>query len=206
MSTEDLTARARIRDAAIRLFTERGMEKTSILDIAKEARVSGGLIRHHFGSKDGLREACDSYVFDELLRFKEEALEKGHADPGFVPTFDARQLLFRRYMGRAMMDGSEAAAAQFVDIVDGTERYFAEAGIDVPDPRAVGAALAAMTGGLLILQDHVARALGEEPGTHEAMLRMMAAAGHIFTQPLAGSELLDKAREVLARENAKRKE
>jgi hypothetical protein len=109
-------------------------------------------------------------------------------------------------MGRAMMDGSEAAAAQFVDIVDGTERYFAEAGIDVPDPRAVGAALAAMTGGLLILQDHVARALGEEPGTHEAMLRMMAAAGHIFTQPLAGSELLDKAREVLARENAKRKE
>jgi AcrR family transcriptional regulator len=64
MSTEDLTARARIRDAAIRLFTERGMEKTSILDIAKEAGVSGGLIRHHFGSKDGLREACDTYVFD----------------------------------------------------------------------------------------------------------------------------------------------
>ncbi|MEU5262800.1 TetR family transcriptional regulator [Amycolatopsis sp. NPDC021455] len=206
MSTEDLTARARIRDAAIKLFTERGMEKTSILDIAGEAGVSGGLIRHHFGSKDGLREACDTYVFDELVRFKEEALEKGHADPGFIPTFDARQLLFRRYMGRAMIDGSEAAAAQFVDIVDGTERYFTEAGLDMPDPRAVGAALAAMTGGLMILQDHVARALGEEPGTHEAMLRMMTAAGYIFTHPLAGSELLDKAREVLARGSAKRKE
>jgi AcrR family transcriptional regulator len=206
MSTEDLTARARIRDAAIKLFTERGMEKTSILDIAGEAGVSGGLIRHHFGSKDGLREACDTYVFDELVRFKEEALEKGHADPGFVPTFDARQLLFRRYMGRAMIDGSEAAAAQFVDIVDGTERYFAEAGLDMPDPRGVGAALAAMTGGLMILQDHVARALGEEPGTHEAMLRMMTAAGYLFTHPLAGSELLDKAREVLARGSVKRKE
>jgi len=198
MSTEDFTARARIRDAAIRLFTERGMEKTSILDIAKEAGVSGGLIRHHFGSKDGLREACDTHVFDELLKFKEEALEKGHADPGFVPTFDARQLLFRRYMGRAMIDGSEAAAAQFVDIVDGTERYFRESGMDMPDPRGVAAALAAMTGGLMILQDHVARALGEEPGTHEAMLRMSLAAGHLFLNPLGDAEVLDKAREALA--------
>ncbi|MFI5588173.1 TetR/AcrR family transcriptional regulator [Amycolatopsis sp. NPDC051758] len=198
MSTEDLTARARIRDAAIRLFTERGMEKTSILDIAKEAGVSGGLIRHHFGSKDGLREACDAYVFDELLKFKEEALAKGQADPAFVPTFDARQLLFRRYMGRAMLDGSEAAAAQFVDIVDGTERYFRESGMDMPDPRGVAAALAAMTGGLMILQDHVARALGEEPGTSEAMLRMSLAAGHLFLNPLGDAEVLDKAREALA--------
>src|SRR5436305_11880549 len=102
MSLEDLTARARIRDAAIKLFTERGMEKTSILDIAEAAGVSGGLIRHHFGSKDGLREACDQYVYDELLKFKMEALEKGSADAGFLPTFDARQLLLRRYLGRAM--------------------------------------------------------------------------------------------------------
>jgi AcrR family transcriptional regulator len=198
MSLEDLTARARIRDAAIRLFTDRGMEKTSILDIAKEAGVSGGLIRHHFGSKDGLREACDTYVFDELLKFKEEALAKGQADPAFVPTFDTRQLLFRRYMGRAMIDGSEAAAAQFVEIVDGTERYFREQGMDMPDPRGVAAALAAMTGGLMILQDHVARALGEEPGTNEAMLRMSLAAGHLFLNPLGDAEILEKARDALA--------
>ncbi|MEU8640191.1 TetR family transcriptional regulator [Amycolatopsis sp. NPDC048633] len=198
MSIEDLTARARIRDAAIKLFTERGMDKTSILDIAEVAGVSGGLIRHHFGSKDGLREACDTYVFDELLKFKEEVLAKGVANPGFLPTFDARQLLFRRYLGRAMMDGSEAAAAQFTEIVDGTERYFREQDMDLPDPRGVAAALAAMTGGLMILQDHVARALGEEPGTHEAMLRMSLAAGHLFLNPLGDAEVLDKAREALA--------
>src|SRR5947209_15918292 len=111
MSLEDLTARARIRDAAIKLFTERGMEKTSILDIAEAAGVSGGLIRHHFGSKDRLREACDTYVLNELLRFKEETLARGQADPGFLPTFDARQVMLRRYLGRAMIDGSAAAAA-----------------------------------------------------------------------------------------------
>jgi AcrR family transcriptional regulator len=198
MSTEDFTARARIRDAAIKLFTERGMEKTSILDIAEAAGVSGGLIRHHFGSKDGLREACDTYVFDELLKFKEEVLAKGVANPGFLPTFDARQLLFRRYMGRAMIDGSAAAEAQFTEIVDGTEQYFREQGMDMPDPRGVAAALAAMTGGLMILQDHIARALGEEPGTHEAMLRMSMAAGHLFMNPLATPEVLEKAREALA--------
>jgi len=198
MSTEDFTARARIRDAAIKLFTERGMDKTSILDIAEAAGVSGGLIRHHFGSKDGLREACDTYVFDELLKFKEEVLAKGVANPGFLPTFDARQLLFRRYMGRAMIDGSEAAEAQFTEIVDGTEQYFREQGMDMPDPRGVAAALAAMTGGLMILQDHIARALGEEPGTHEAMLRMSMAAGHLFMNPLATPEVLEKARETLA--------
>ncbi|MEV7038071.1 TetR family transcriptional regulator [Amycolatopsis sp. NPDC051061] len=198
MTTEDFTARARIRDAAIKLFTERGMEKTSILDIAEAAGVSGGLIRHHFGSKDGLREACDTYVFDELLKFKEEVLAKGVANPGFLPTFDARQLLFRRYMGRAMLDGSAAAEAQFTEIVDGTERYFREQGMDMPDPRGVAAALAAMTGGLMILQDHIARALGEEPGTHEAMLRMSMAAGHLFMNPLANAEVLEKAREALA--------
>src|SRR5437763_16315099 len=160
---EDLTARARIRVAAIRLFTERGMEKTSILDIAGEAGVSGGLIRQHFGSKDGLREACDQYVFDELLRFKGEVLAKGSADPGFMPVFVARQLLLRRYMGRAMVDGSEAAARQFTEIVDGTERYFVEAGHEMPDPLACAYALIDMTCGLLLLQDHIARTLGYRP-------------------------------------------
>jgi AcrR family transcriptional regulator len=198
MSTEDFTARARIRDAAIKLFTERGMEKTSVLDIAEAAGVSGGLIRHHFGSKDGLREACDKYVFDELLKFKEEVLAKGVANPGFLPTFDARQVLYRRYLGRAMIDGSEAAAAQFTEIVDSTERYFRDQGMDMPDPRGVAAALAAMTGGLMILQDHIARALGEEPGTHEAMLRMSLAAGHLFMNPLGTPEVLERAREALA--------
>jgi len=201
-SFEDLTARARIREAAIRLFAERGIEKTSVLDIAEAAGVSGGLIRHHFGSKDGLREACDSYVFDELLRFKMDTLEKGHADPGFMPAFDARQLLLRRYFGRGMVDGTEAAAKRFTEIVDGTERYFVENGIDVPDPRATAAALTAMTGGLMILQDQIARALGGE-ADGEAMLRTMAAAGHIFTHPLATPEVLDQARESLGKQQWK---
>ncbi|OXM63065.1 TetR/AcrR family transcriptional regulator [Amycolatopsis vastitatis] len=199
MSTEDLTARARIRDAAIRLFTERGMEKTSILDIAKEAGVSGGLIRHHFGSKDGLREVCDDHVHDQLLKFKMEALEKGGADTGFLPAFDERQLLLRRYLGRAMVDGSEAAARQFAEMVDETEAYFRAADIGGPDPRGSAAALVAMTAGLFVFHGPMADVLGETPNTHEATLRIMAAAGYLLTHPPAGPEMLEKARAALSK-------
>jgi AcrR family transcriptional regulator len=195
---EDLTARARIRDAAIRLFTDRGVEGTSVLDIAKAAGVSGGLIRHHFGSKDGLREACDTYVLNELLRFKEQAIEQGQTDPGFLPTFDTRQVLLRRYLGRAMIDGSAAAATKFDEIVDLTEQWFIEqSNLDVPDPRACAAVLAGMSIGMLAMQDHVARALGEDPLSPEALRRIALASADLYSHPLVSPELADQAHRLL---------
>jgi AcrR family transcriptional regulator len=191
---EDLTARARIREAAIRLFTEKGVKATSVLEIADVAGVSGGLIRHHFGSKDGLRKACDSYVFDELLRFKERIVAQGRADPGFLPTFDSRQVLLRRYFGRAMIDGSPAAAARFDQIVDLTERWFVdESDLGLLDPRACAAVLAGMTIGVLAMQDHIGRALGEDPLSPQVQQRIAAAYAHLYSQSMlpAGLEGLE---------------
>ena len=54
---EDLTARARIRDATLEHFTEYGFDRATIRDIARAAGVSPGLVRHHFGTKDELRNA-----------------------------------------------------------------------------------------------------------------------------------------------------
>jgi AcrR family transcriptional regulator len=193
----DLTARARIREAAIRLFAEHGVEETAILDIAQEARVSGGLIRHHFGSKDGLRVACDTYVLSELLRFKLEALEQGRAEPEFLVTFDARQVLLRRYFGRAMIDGSPAAASRFDEIVDGTAQWFIDqSGLDLADIRACAAVMAGMTIGVLAMQDHIARALGEDPLSPRLQERIGLAYGDIYSpallpRPLRRREGLD---------------
>jgi AcrR family transcriptional regulator len=191
---EDLTARARIREAAIRLFAEQGVEETAIRDIAKDSGVSGGLIRHHFGSKNGLRVACDTYVLSELMRFKMEALEKGAADPEFLVTFDARQVLLRRYFGRAMIDGSPAAAARFDEIVDGTEQWFIDQpGLDLADARACAAVLSGWTIGVLAMQDHIARALGEDPLSPKLQERIALAYGDLYSpallpQPLLGRE------------------
>jgi AcrR family transcriptional regulator len=190
----DLTARARIREAAIQLFTQRGVKETAVLDIAKTAGVSGGLIRHHFGSKDGLRVACDTYVLDELLRFKEAALTQLRADPDFQPTFDARQVLLRRYLGRAMVDGSPAAAARFVHTVDETEHWFVDqSGLDPTDARACAAVLAGMTLGVFAMQDHIAKALGEDPLSPRVHERIAQAYAVIYSPALLPGGITDRA-------------
>jgi TetR/AcrR family transcriptional regulator, regulator of cefoperazone and chloramphenicol sensitivity len=61
-AADDLTARARIRDAALRQFAEQGFERSTIRGIAATAGVSPGLVRHHFGSKEALRDAVDEHV------------------------------------------------------------------------------------------------------------------------------------------------
>jgi AcrR family transcriptional regulator len=58
----DLTAPARIRNAALRLFAENGVDGTSIRDIAGAAGVSPGLVQHHFKTKDAVRDAVNGYV------------------------------------------------------------------------------------------------------------------------------------------------
>jgi AcrR family transcriptional regulator len=60
---------ARILDAAARLFTTRGYERTTISSIAVQARVSRAAIFWHFGTKAGLfEESCRRL----LLPFFEE--------------------------------------------------------------------------------------------------------------------------------------
>jgi AcrR family transcriptional regulator len=63
-SAEDLSSRARLRDAAVRLFAERGVAGTSVRDIAESAGVTAGLITHHFGSKERLKAAVDELMVE----------------------------------------------------------------------------------------------------------------------------------------------
>jgi len=197
---QDLTARARIRDAAIQLFTEHGVKGTSILQIAQAAGVSGGLIRHHFGSKDGLRVACDTYVMDELVRFKLDVLAHVQTEPEFRPRYDTRQVLLRRYLGRAMFDGSPAAAATFAETVDQTEQWFTgQSGLDLADPRACAAVLAAMTTGVLAMQDQIARALDEDPLSPRLQERIALASADIYSPTVLPPGLADRARQSFIR-------
>ena len=64
-SDDDLTARARIRDAAVARFGRDGFG-VGVRAIAADAGVSAALVIHHFGSKDGLRAECDAFVLDAV--------------------------------------------------------------------------------------------------------------------------------------------
>jgi AcrR family transcriptional regulator len=63
----DLSARTKIREAALNLFGAEGFA-VSVRAIADAAGCSPGLVIHHFGNKDGLREAVDQSVMDTLLQ------------------------------------------------------------------------------------------------------------------------------------------
>jgi AcrR family transcriptional regulator len=76
VQTDDLTGRARVRDAAIGRFGAEGFG-ASVRTIAADAGVSPGLVIHHFGSKEGLRAACDEHVLRTVREAETEAFTGG---------------------------------------------------------------------------------------------------------------------------------
>lgn len=196
---EDLTGRARIRDAAIRLFAERGIDGTTVRDIAEMADVSPGLLRHHFGSKEALREACDVYALDRLVKIKEEFVLGGKvANPGFLPSVHPTIVLLYKYVTRALLDGSPSAAAMFDDMVALTEQWVSKHAPDITeDYRAYAAVLVGMQSGILAMHDHVSRTLGVDIFTTEGHLRMAGALADFYSHPLLDSEFVAKARRAM---------
>jgi AcrR family transcriptional regulator len=197
---EDLTARARIRDAALRLFVERGVDGTSIRDIAKEAGVSAGLVRHHFGSKESLRDACDAFMLDKLMRIKEQAVLEGQmANPGFLSTNHPTVLLGYRYFARAMVDGSQAAAALFDEMVGLTEQWLTQhyPPDQFGDLRGYAAVFVAMQTGMLTMHEHLSRALGADIFSPAGHLRMIRSLVDFYAQPLLSQELAERARTAI---------
>jgi AcrR family transcriptional regulator len=53
-SERTATAHRRMIRAAIQLIARQGYTKTTLAQVGKEAGYSGGLVSHHFGSKEGL--------------------------------------------------------------------------------------------------------------------------------------------------------
>jgi AcrR family transcriptional regulator len=198
-SAGDLTARARIRYAALRLFAERGPDGTTIRDIARAAGVSAGLIRHHFGSKDGLRAACDSYVLDQTMRIKEQAVLEGQlANPGFMSAAHPTMLLAVRYLARSLADGSPAAAEMFDEMVGLAEAWLAKHHPgQMSDPHGYAAVLIAMETGMLMMHEQLSRSLGADVFTATGNLRLTAARIDFYSQPLLSPELADQARSAV---------
>ncbi|GAA1480110.1 TetR/AcrR family transcriptional regulator [Gordonia sinesedis] len=73
----DLTARAKIRNAALDLYAEHGEDRVSMRAVAAAAGVTVGLVQHHFTTKDGLRDAVDQLVVDYHARAIAEAPDGG---------------------------------------------------------------------------------------------------------------------------------
>ena len=79
--------RARILDAAVEMFSKQGLDGASVRGIARRAEVSPAMVHHHFGSKEGLYEACIDVLYEGLLEL--QASLATQLDPNAAPTIGA---------------------------------------------------------------------------------------------------------------------
>jgi AcrR family transcriptional regulator len=80
----DITAYARIRNAALKLFGERGASATSVRAIAKAAGVSPGLVQHNFKTKAELQEVLEEYVLEKVVELAKICLAQSNHPGEFV--------------------------------------------------------------------------------------------------------------------------
>lgn len=125
-AVSDLTARARVRDAAIVLFGSRGFG-VGLRVIAETAGVSPALILHHFGSKEGLRTACDDHVLAQIGAYKEHAVQPGSPTELLAAMADLEETApLVGYALRSLQAGGDLAASFIEHFTTDAEAWLAK--------------------------------------------------------------------------------
>ncbi len=150
----------------MRHFGEHGFDRATIRGIAATAEVSSGLVRHHFGSKEELRDACDAH----LARVVEEINDRVRVDaaPGevnYVAVSMAALGPYRDYIRRALVEGR--AERLFDKIVGLSADWLAVADRERADRPVVSrqaraTVSTAMALAVTVLHEHVSRGLGAD--------------------------------------------
>jgi AcrR family transcriptional regulator len=193
-SEADLTASARIRNAALDLFAERGVSATTIRDVAAAAGVSPGLVQHHFGTKAALKEAVNQFVAADAAAVVTDLppadLERRRA------VFGARMGAVVRerptamlYMARLVIEGDEAGLAMFRAITEmGTEELRElqrsgqlDQGLDL---EWLSLHFVVFNLGTLLFEPAITRTLGEPLLSEAGIERWVAAAADTFTRAM----------------------
>lgn len=189
---DDRTARARIRDEALRLFAERGPDSVTLRDIATAAGVSPALLIRHYGSKDGLVDAVDDHVvatFEVLLSTMTEQTAVAGLEPTAVPslldglaTHLPPDSPIPAYLSRLLISGGRAGSALFdrlFRLSQSTLDAMAAAGTASrgADPAVRAAFLLVNDLAVLTLRPRLTEVLGVDPLSDAGMRRW---AGEVF--------------------------
>ncbi len=194
----DLTARALIRNAALRLFAERGPDAVTVRMIAGQAGVSPALVVHHFGSKEGLRAEVDAFaarafdgLFDAVPTEEVASMLAGGGGTGslaeaFARGFPAGSPL-PAYLRRLLLSNDPAAAALF-------GRWFAATRNRLDSMVELGTARSSGDPGvraafflvndlaLILLRNLIATAIGVDPLTPEGVDRWAREVGSVYRE------------------------
>lgn len=204
-ASEDLTARARIRDAAIRAFARDGFDATSMRTIAADAGVSAALIVHHFGDKNALRAACDEYVVAVFIDDKLDLIEAPTADRIRAALNDVERYgPYVDYLARMLADSSPAADRLFDEIVRLTRQVLDDqrrAGllVEMSDPEMTVMLMVMLGLAPVMMRAQVARSLGQDQLSPAGMLRSTLPTLELLTHGIyATPAFLEGARQAIA--------
>ena len=149
----DLTAKARIRNAAFELYAAKGEANTSVREVAQAAGVTHGLVVHHFVNKEGLHRAVQQHVVD-LLRHALNSVptdgtpaEIGKARDASVARMYSENPTYLRYIRRQLLDPASVdhelldVLAEFTLTQVRDLRAAGVASVDTPEPVQVFAVL-----------------------------------------------------------------
>ncbi|NEM92204.1 TetR family transcriptional regulator [Galbitalea soli] len=204
---DDATTSARIREAAIALFGRDGVRATTVRAIAERCGVSPALVIHHFGSKEGLRHACDEWILAEIMAASAAITDGGPGTSAairqWLTDIDAHRP-WLDYIGRAITDGSALGDRLFDDFVQQTRELLAAGEADGTvrassdaDMRAV--ILTAYGLSTLVFERQIGRASGAVGLTPAVAARMAIPALELFTGGLYTSDrLLQATRDAIA--------
>jgi AcrR family transcriptional regulator len=193
----DRTARAAIRDEALRLFAQRGANGVSVREVAAAAGVSPALVIRHYGTKEGLREAVDEHVVATLEAMLGALV--GAADPAALPSL-AEAVLAKlprdsdvpRYLGRLLLDGRPAGSRLFGrlhQVARGALTALSARGLATTgaDPEVRAAVLLVNDLGAILLRERIAEAVGIDPLTPQGMRRWGEEITEIYRNGLGGN-------------------
>jgi len=196
VSELDLTAVARIRNAALEGFARDGVAATSIRDVAKAAGVSPGLVQHHFRTKADLERAVNEYVV-ALATEAYEGFEEASASASteeLVQTMGDRVTAFVRehpsallYVIRSAAAGEEAGLNMFdafLALIDSQVQRLAEEGALRPevDRLWLGLHVVIFNLGAVLLEPAVNRHLPAPFRDPEQLERWNRATAQLFTE------------------------
>jgi AcrR family transcriptional regulator len=204
-SGDDLSTRARIRDAALSEFARHGYRGASIRGIARAAGVSPGLVQHHFGSKERLRDVCDAHVMSVMREIKDRGIRQGvAADPAYLAARFDEMAPIIEYMVASLTSGSPAVARWFDEVTDYTYEVLTTGDIGpklpaTPETREIAAVQTAMSLGVTILFDHLHRVIGPDLGKSDVLMRVGRARLFLTSDRILSDEVAAKVREGLDR-------
>ncbi|WP_433499777.1 TetR/AcrR family transcriptional regulator [Sphaerimonospora sp. CA-214678] len=210
----DRTARARIRDAAIERFAADGVAATNLKDIAADAGVSPPLVIHHFGSKEGLRIACDEHIASVI---KEQKLKGMTAGKGLDPFQAVREAYegtpIIRYLARTIADGSPHVDELIDEMIEDSLVYEAEGvknGILKPaeNPREQAIVLILWQLGALVLHEQVKRLLDIDllDDTADSAIKWARVNADILSRGVITEEFYDRWRDLMKAAEQQRSE